>query len=57
MRKSIFELNPDDLLDKENLNALKVELSKKLKIRRQLRENKQHQEIFDPTKPQRKTNV
>ena len=57
MRKSIFELNPDDLLDKENLSALKVELSKKLKIRRQLRENKQHQEIFDPTKPQTKTNV
>ena len=57
MRKSIFELNPDDLLDKENLSALKVKLSEKLEIRRQLRENKQHQEIFDPTKPQRKTNV
>ena len=57
MRKSIFELDPDDLLDKENLSTLKVKLSEKLEIRRRLREKKQQQEIFHPSKPQGKTDV
>jgi|TARA_R100001132_G_C3231623_1_gene65994 hypothetical protein len=56
MRKSIFEVTPDELLDDEKLTQLKKELSSKVEIRRQLREKKHQKELFDPSKP-RKTNV
>ena len=49
--KRIFEVSPDELLDEQNLEQLKEELSKRLKIRRNLREKKQQQELFDPNKP------
>tara|TARA_R110000751_G_scaffold175708_1_gene281775 strand:+ start:251 stop:457 length:207 start_codon:yes stop_codon:yes gene_type:complete len=49
--KRIFEVSPDELLDGQNLEQLKQELAKRLKIRRDLREKKQQQELFDPNKP------
>jgi len=49
--KRIFEVSPDELLDEQNLEQLKEELAKRLKIRRNLREKKQQQELFDPNKP------
>jgi len=49
--KRIFEVSPDELIDEQNLQQLKEELSKRLKIRRDLRETKQQQELFDPNKP------
>jgi hypothetical protein len=56
MRKSIFEVTPDELLDDEKVAQLKKEMSLKIKIRRQLREKTHQKELFDPSKP-RKTNV
>ena len=50
--KRIFEVSPDELLDEQNLEQLKEELAKRLKIRRDLRETKHQQELFDPSKPQ-----
>ena len=52
--KRIFEVSPDELLDEQNLEQLKEELAKRLKIRRDLRETKHQQELFDPSKPQGK---
>ena len=57
MRKSIFEVNPDELLEDENLAQLKKELKPKLKIRQQIREKTHQKELFDPSKPQGKTHV
>jgi hypothetical protein len=48
-----FELNPDDLLEEKNLKLLKDKLLDSLKIRRNLREKKYQQELFDPSKPQK----
>ena len=49
-----FELNPDDLLEEKNLKQLKDKLLDSLKVRRNLREKKHQQELFDPSKPQGK---
>jgi len=50
MRKSIFEVTPDELLDDEKVAQLKKEMSLKIKIRRQLREKTHQKELFDPSK-------
>ena len=49
--KTKFDFSPDDLLNKDNLEEVKQAISKRLKIRRDTREKKHQQELFDPSKP------
>ena len=58
MTDRIFEVTPDELVESDEAIAkLKAKLDTNIQVKRQLRERKHQKELFDPNKPQGKTNV
>jgi len=49
--KTVFDFNVDELLIDSNREELKKLLRKRLKVRRDTREKKHQEELFDPSKP------